>query len=50
MALCLIHGGSAFPFFGKSIYDYLCGVPMSVIDVHIDEVPNYEINLLLDKV
>ncbi len=50
MALCLIQGGGGFPFLSKSIYDYLCGIPLSSIQVLTTEVPNYEARLLLDKV
>uniref|UniRef100_A0A1X7VJU3 HECT domain-containing protein n=1 Tax=Amphimedon queenslandica TaxID=400682 RepID=A0A1X7VJU3_AMPQE len=50
MALSVLHGGCGFPFLGKSTYDYLCGVPLSSINVSKDEVPNVEARVLLDKI
>ena len=45
-----IVSGNVFPFFAKSTYDYLCGIPLSAIDLSIGEVPNYEARMLLEKV
>ena len=50
MAMALVHANIGFPFLAKSIYDYLCGVPLGSIHICEDEVPNYEVRTLLQKV
>ncbi len=51
MALSLLHGGSNFSFFfGNSTYAYLSGIPLPSITVNSDEVPDYEVQVLIDKV
>jgi hypothetical protein len=50
MAMSLVHGGSGFPFFAPPMYQYLCGMEVSSIDVRMEDVPNLEVRSLLEKV
>ena len=50
MAMALVHSHSGFPFLAKSVYDYICDVPLSLIEISEEEIPNYEVKALLEKV
>ena len=50
MAMGIAQIGTVFPFFSKSTYDYLCGVPIASIHIYEDEVPNYEVRALIENV
>ena len=50
MAMAIVQGGSGFPFFASSVYAYLCGSPLAAIKVPTEEVPNFEVKVLLDQV
>ena len=50
MAMCLLHGGSGFPYLAPPMYDYLCGEDASSIKVSAEDVPNVEVTQLLQKV
>ena len=50
MAMALVHSHNGFPFLAKSVYDYICDVPLSLIEISEEEIPNYEVKALLEKV
>ena len=42
--------GTAFPFFAPSTYAYLCGSPLSAIEIPLTDVASYEVTDLLRMV
>lgn len=50
MAMSLVQGGSGFPFFAQPMYEYLCGVDPSSVNISVNDVPNSDAALLLQKV
>ena len=40
MAMSLEQEGSGFPYFSRSVYQYLCGLSPTEINVTVDDVPN----------
>ncbi len=50
MAMSLVQQGSGFPFIAPPVYQYLCGTEMHMIELTTEDVPNYEVRLLLHEV
>lgn len=50
MAMAIANGSSGFPFLSKATYNYLCDIPLEDMTIEEDEVPNYEVRSLLEKV
>ncbi|XP_019859560.1 PREDICTED: uncharacterized protein LOC109587781 [Amphimedon queenslandica] len=50
MSASLAHGGSGFPFFSLSVYDYICGKEIRDIDIDIESMPNGEAFYLLKEI
>ena len=50
IGISLVQGGSGFPFFAPSIYDYISGVDLCSIVIQRDEIPDSDIALTLEKV
>lgn len=50
MATSLAQGGSGFPYFASCIYQYLRGVSLQDLSVSIDDVADYDVRALLEKV
>ena len=50
MAMSLAQGGSGFPYFASCIYQYLQGVSLQEVSVRIDDVADYDVRVLLEKV
>ena len=50
IGVSLMQGGSGYPFFAPSVYDYICGIDVCSITVGPDEIPNPDITEMLQKV
>ena len=50
MAMSLVQDGSGFPYLAPCIYQYLQGVKVHDISVSIDDVADYNVRGLLEKV
>jgi hypothetical protein len=50
MAMSLVQDGSGFPYLAPCLYQYLQGVQVHNISVSIDEIADYDIRALLEKV
>ena len=50
MAMTIVNCGGGYPFFAPSILSYLCGVPLTDIVVSNDEIPDYEMKIVIDEV
>ena len=50
MAMAVIQGGSGFHYFAPCIYHYLCGAEVSFISVSADDIPDYEVSSVVQKV
>lgn len=48
--MSLIQGGSGFPFFAKSFYDYICGRDICSIDPALEEIPDVQLKATLTEV
>lgn len=50
IGMSLVQGGSGFPFFAPSVYEYICGKELCSITIGRDEIPCSEVNNTLTKV
>ena len=50
MAMSLLQQGSGFPYLAPSVYQYISGVSIPSIDVSIEDVSNFELRSIIDKV
>ncbi|CAI8002291.1 hypothetical protein GBAR_LOCUS3366 [Geodia barretti] len=50
IGISLVQGGSGFPFFAPSTFSYLCGRDIRAVTVGQDEIPDIEIDIVLDEV
>ena len=50
VGMSLIQGGSGFPFFAPSMYDYICGKDICDIKPTIEEVPDAQLKATLTEV
>ena len=50
MAASVARGGSAVHLFNDSVYKYICGGDVADIKPALEEIPDFEIRELLDKV
>ena len=50
MAMTIVNFGSGYPFLAPSVFSYLCGLPIADIVVGTEEVPDYEIRAVIEKV
>ena len=48
--MSLIQGGSGFPFFAPSMYDYICGRDVCSIAPTVDEIPDAQLKTALVEV
>jgi hypothetical protein len=49
IVMSIAQGGNGFPFFDKSVYDYICGKSTNEIHVDMDSIPDSQVHLLLQK-
>ena len=50
MTMADVQGGSGFHFLAPRVYQYLCGVDVSAIPVSTDDIPDYEVTAVVQKV
>ena len=50
MVMTIVNCGSGYPFLAPSVFSYLCGLPIADIVVGTEEVPDYEIRAVIEKV
>ena len=50
MAMAVVQGGSGFHFLAPCVYQYLCGIDVSAIPVSTDDIPDYEVTAVVQKV
>ena len=50
LVMSVAQGGGGYPFFAKSVFDYLCGSNISQLEVDIETVGDEEAYTLLQKV
>ena len=50
MGMSFLQGGSGYPFFAPSVFQYLTGKDLQSITVSTTEIPNDEVEELLRKV
>ena len=50
MAMAIVQGGSGFHFLAPCVYQYLCGVDVSAIPVSTDDIPDYKVTAVVQKV
>lgn len=48
--MSLVQGGSGFPFFSQSLYDYICGKDVCSIQPTFDEIPDTSLKTTLTQV
>ena len=48
--MSIVQGGSGIHFFAPCVYQYLCGVDVSAIPVSTDDIPDYEVITVVQKV
>ena len=48
--MSIIQGGSGYPFFAPSLYQYICGKDVCSISPELIEVPDLELRTVLEKV
>ena len=49
-AMALIQGGGAMNFLGPSTYNFMCGMKPADVIVSEEEITDYEVKLILQKV
>ena len=50
MAMSLLHGSCGFPYLAPPMYQYLCRVDISAINISIEDIPNNSVKQLLQEV
>ena len=50
VGMSIIHGGSGYPFFAPSLFQYLCGHDVCTITPSLEEAPDHELKMVLVKV
>ena len=50
VGVSIVQGGSGFPYFALSLYDYFCGASMNDIHCTLDEIPDPVIRTILYQV
>jgi len=50
MAMSICQGGSGFPFFGKAMFDYICGQDVESLVATVEEVPDPDTRKLVEDV
>ena len=48
--MAVVQGGSGFHFLAPCVYQYLCGVDVLDIPVSTDDIPDYEVTTVVQKV
>lgn len=48
--MSLLQGGSGYPFFAQSLFEYLAGKDICEITPRLDEIPDAEIQIKLTEV
>ena len=48
--MALVHGGGGFHVLLSSVYDYICGKKLAELGLSAQEVSDYDIKILIDKV
>ena len=50
VGMSIIQGGSGYPFFSPSVYEYICGKELDTIRPALEEVPNLSLQAMLSQV